>query len=301
MSSSRRLLVYWSRIISLLATLAALSLLQACSAIKLAYNNAPELGYWWIDGYADLGEAQSLQVREELARLQRWHRGTELPKIADLLRKTQPLATADTTPEQVCSLFTEMRARFDAVVAQAEPAAVSLAMGLSAGQLAHIETKSSKTNTEWRSEWAAGSLAERQAKRLKAAVERSEQFYGTLEERQLAVLRDAIAQSDFDPQLSYTERLRRQQDLQQTLRQVSGAAGNPKPSVAQATAALRAYLERSVNSPNPAYRAYSDKAIQESCRTFAQLHNSATTEQRVRAARRVAAYERDARELSAAR
>ena len=278
----------------------ALFLLQGCSAVKLAYNNAPDLAYWWIDGYADLGDAQSLQVREELARLLQWHRSTELPKIAELLKKTQQLAVTDVAPDQVCSLFAEMRTRFDAVVMQAEPATVALAMGLSITQLAHIETKSVKANTEWRKDWADGSLADRQAKRLKSAVERSEQFYGTLEERQLAILRSSVARSSFDPQLSYAERLRRQRDLLQTLRMVSGSEGKPKPTAALSTTALRAYLERSVNSPNPAYRAYSEKAILESCKTFAQLHNSVSPEQRTRALRRLADYERDARELAGA-
>ena len=279
--------------------LAALTLLQACSAVKLGYNNAPDLTYWWLDGYADLTETQTLKVRDDLARLQRWHRAAELPKIAALLQKAARLAPANTTPEQVCGLFTDVRARLDAVIAKAEPAAVTLAMGLSAAQLGHIETKFRKNNTQWRDDWADDSLANRQAKRLKTAVERSEQFYGTLEERQVAILRDFITQSDFDPEFSYAERVRRQQDLLQTLRQTSNVSGDSKPSPSQAAAALRAYLERAVNSPNPAYRAYLDKEIVDNCRTFAQLHNSTTAEQRERAVRRLAAYERDARELAA--
>ena len=39
----------------------------------------------------------------------------------------------------------------------------------------------------------------------------------------------------------------------------------------------------------------------DNCRAFAQLHNSTTAEQRERAGRRLAAYERDARELAAQR
>ena len=278
-----------------------LCLLQSCSAIKLGYNNAPDLVYWWLDGYADLTEAQSLKLREELARLQLWHRGAELPKIAELLQKTQQLAAVNTTPEQVCGLFAQARLRMDAVIAQAEPAAVALAMGLSATQLSHLDSKFAKTNAEWRDDWMTGSLAKRQARRLKIAIERSEQFYGTLEERQVSVLRDFITQSDFDPQFSYAERLRRQQDLLQTLRQTSALSGDVRPSVPQAAAALRAYLERSVNSPNAAYRAHLDKQMVDNCRAFAQLHNNTTAEQRERAGRRLAAYERDARELAAQR
>ena len=291
----------WKRIIGLLGVLSALLLLPGCSAVKLAYNNLPELAHWWVDGYVDLGDAQSLRLREDLGRLHRWHRNTELPRVAELLQKMQRLAPNDATAEQVCALFTDVRARVDALTAQAEPAAVALAMALGAPQLAHIEQKYAKANVEWRDEWAKGTDADRQARRLKAAIERSEQFYGSLEDRQVAVLRKAIARSDFDPQLGYTERLRRQQDLLQTLRAISAASPEQRPSVAQSTSALRAYLDRSINSPTPSYRAYADRAIQDSCRMLAEMHNATTPEQRERATRRLAAYERDARELAVQR
>ena len=297
----RRLVESCIRIIGLLCAMACIAVLQGCSAVKLAYNNAPELGYWYLDGYADFNDAQSLKVKAELAKLQQWHRSNELPRIADLLQKMQRMAAVDSSPEQVCGLFAEVRNRFDSVVAQAESAGVELAMALENRQIAHLEAKYAKTNVEWRDEWSKGTVAERQARRLKASIERSEQFYGTLEERQIAVLRDAISRSEFDPALSFAERLRRQQDLLQTLRQIGSAAANPRPTVAQATLALRAYLERSVNSPNPAYRAYADRAIQDSCKSLSQLHNSSTSEQRDRAVRRLAAHERDARELAGQR
>ena len=289
------------RIIGLLGLLAALLVLPGCSAVKLAYNNVPDLAYWWIDGYVDLNETQTPRVRDELGRLHQWHRSAELPRIADLLQKLQRMAPADTTPEQVCALFGDVRARVDALTTRAEPAAVALAMSLGAAQLTHLEEKYTKANLEWREEWSKGTDSERQARRLKSSIERGEQFYGTLEERQTAVLRNAIARAEFDPQLSYTERLRRQQDLLQTLRNVSATGPAPRPGVAQATSALRAYLDRSINSPNPVYRAYSERSIQDSCRSIAQLHNATTPEQRERAVRRLAAYERDARELAAQR
>jgi hypothetical protein len=298
MSGSRRLVVVWSRIIGLLPVLVALAVLQGCSAVKLAYNNAPEVAYWWLDAYADLDDAQTLKVRSELARLHLWHRSAELPKVADLLHKTRQFAPADTTPDQVCNLFAETRRRVDALLAQAEAGTVDVAMRLTPAQIAHVEAKFAKTDTEWRDEWLAGTVAERHARRLKASVERSEQFYGTLDERQVALLRASIQQSGFDPQLSYAEKLRRQRDIVQTLRLLIGAVDGSRPTVTQATSVLRATLERSFNSPNAAYRAYADQALADSCRAFAQLHNSTSPEQRERAVRRLAAYERDARELS---
>jgi hypothetical protein len=296
-------------IIRALLAVLALALLQACSAIKLAYNNVPEFGYWWLDAYVDFSDSQSLAVRADLARLLAWHRAEELPRLAELLQKAQRLAASDVTPAAVCSMFADIRQRLDAVTTQAEKPVVSLALSLNPNQLANIDKKFNKGNTEWRNEWLQVTAPERNDKRLKANVERAEEFYGKLEDRQVAALRTALDASAYDAQKSYTERLRRQQDLLQTLRGITGVNGNAgagpsntaKPSTLEATSALRTYLERSVSSPNPAFKTYSDKLTQESCAQFAQLHNSATADQRTRAVRRLAAYERDARELNSQR
>ncbi len=279
-----------------LLAIAVLTLLQGCSAIKLAYNNAPEFGYWWLDGYVDFNESQTLKVRAELARLQQWHRTDELPKIAGLLQKGQRLAEADMTGSAVCALFAETRARFDAATLQAEPTAVALAMSLTPEQIAHIDHKLTKVHDEYRNAWLKLTAAERFEKRFKSNVERSEQFYGKLEERQRTVLRAGLETSSFDVQASYTERLRRQQDFMQTLRQVSG-----KTSQAEVLKALRGYLDRSFYSPNPVYRAYGQRLTDESCALFAQIHNTTSPEQRTRAVRRLADYGRDALELNGQR
>jgi len=294
MSASLTSVVRWFRIIGLIGLIL---LLGACSAVKIGYNNVPELAYWWLDAYVDFNAGQTAKVRDELAQLHQWHRANELPKVADLLKKMQRLAPQDVTPEQVCGLFADVRTRLEAVNTQAEPAVVALAMSLTPEQLTHIESKFAKNNADWREEWLAGTPAERQTRRFKSVVDRAEQIYSTLEERQLAVLRASIAHSSFDLELSHAERLRRQQDLIQTLRQIS----TDKPSTVQATMAIQGYLERSINSPNPAYRSYSEKSLQVSCLNFAQLHNSTTREQRERAAKRLSAYERDFRELTVQR
>jgi hypothetical protein len=291
-----------STLLKLLATLFALSLLQACSGLKLAYSNAPSLSYWWLDGYVDFADAQRVPVKNELARLHLWHRTQELPKIAVLLQKAQAMAPGELTGEPICAMYADARERFVALTQQAESASVALAMSLSPAQITHIERKYDKTNAEWRDDWLDGSATERREKRLKASTERAEEFYGKLEERQLAVLRARMETSSFDAQLSYGERLRRQQDLLQILRMATGASGTmAKPAPATVATALRGYIERTDHSPNLAYRSYSDKLITENCQTFADLHNSTSTAQRERAARRLAAYERDAKELQVIR
>ena len=56
-----------ARIIARALVLGLLSLvLVGCSALRLAYNQAPSLGYWWIDGYADLNDAQTSVLRRDI-------------------------------------------------------------------------------------------------------------------------------------------------------------------------------------------------------------------------------------------
>lgn len=276
-----------------LVSVVAVALLGACSAIKLAYDNAPEFAYWWLDGYIDIQGEQPTLIRSELAKLHQWHRREELPRLAGLLRQVQTLAANDTTPAQVCNLFQEGRERYNAVVRQAEPAALALASSLQPAQWAHMEAKFKKINTEWQRDWAKLTPAERVQRRLKSNTERAEEFYGKLEDKQLAALRGALGGSNFDPSFSYAERQRRQQDLMQTIRQLQGKAGS-----VEGLTLIRAYQARLDRSPTPGYAAYSEQFRLESCSAFAALHNSTTPEQRQRAVRRLAAYERDARELA---
>ena len=292
----------WSRIIRLLLAAALLALVAGCSAVKLAYNNLPDLAYWWADGYADLNEPQSLLLRGELARLHNWHRKTELPRIAELLRQIQQVATADTSTEQVCRLYGDLRSRFDAITAYtlSQPGFPALAMRLTPAQLKHLEARFNKGNQEWRRERGSRDRAVGIAKRLETELDRAEQFYGTLDAPQRRLLQEAVSNSAFDPQRVFAERVRRQQGMLETLRGIT-ANGNNTPTGAdttQATAALRGYVERTLRSPEPLYRAYADNALQENCQTYARLHNSTSAEQRSRAVARLAAYERDARELS---
>jgi hypothetical protein len=58
--------------------------------------------------------------------------------------------------------------------------------------------------------------------------------------------------------------------------------------------ALHALLERSLSSPDAAYRSYADKMRLENCSTLAALHNSSTSEQRHKALQGLGGYADDA-------
>lgn len=277
------------RIIGLAAVLPLAGLLAACSVVKLAYNQAPELAYLQLDGYFDFSDAQTSRVKDELVKVQRWHRSTQLPAYSAFLKKWQGLVPGDLDETQVCGAADEGRSSLLAISGRMEPVVAELAPTLEPQQLKFLQRKFSKLNRDYQRDFIDGTPADRMTNRLDKAVSRAEMLYGTLEEKQLAVLRKQIAQSVFDASLSLAEHRRRQQDALHTLAQlINGAA-----STAQAKPAIRGYFERSVNSPNPAYRSYQDKLTRDNCKTLALLHNSTTSAQRAKAVETLGNYARD--------
>ena len=280
-----------TRIISLLALF---GLLQACSAVKLAYNQAPELAYWYLDSYADFNSAQSLQVKHELVKLHMWHRQTQLPAYIDTLQKVQKLLPDDVTGPVACAVVDDVRRKLLAVSDQAEPAVGALVDTMQAAQLKQMERKFDKNNAAYREDYVNATAKDSYAKRYKQAVNRAEILYGQLDEKQLALITRQVEQSRFNAALSYAERLRRQQDTLQNLRAV---IANPNPGE-PTRKAVRALLERSVNSPNMAYRDYLDALTQDGCKSFAELHNITSSEQRRKAVQTLNNYEKDIMTLS---
>ena len=285
------------RIIGALGLLAWVGVLQGCSILKLAYNQAPELAYWYLDAHLDFTGEQSLQVKASLQQLQAWHRQTQLPAYALMLQQLQQQLLADTTATQACAVVADVRGKVGILSRQAEPLAASLAGTLAAGQLRHLAEKFAKDNAKEQAERLDESPRTRQEKRLEKALERAERLYGPLNDAQQAALARRLAQSGFDDRLIFAEKQRRQGDALSTLQPLT--AGQTPPE--QTRAALRGLLDRALVSPNPAYRAYLTQLGQENCQLFADLHNSTTPAQRGKAVQTLKGYLQDIQTLSARR
>ncbi len=273
----------------------AVSLLGACSAVKLAYNQAPDLSYWYLDGYFDFNEQQTPKVRDELTRLFAWHRATELPKTADLLAQAGQLMAGEVSASQACRIYEQGRSLVDNVSNQALPAMAGIAPTITPPQIEHLKRKYAKSADEFKREFIQGTAEERDAKRLKQTLSRSETFYGKLEDAQISAIKQALSTSIFDPVFALKERQRRQLELIELLSSLSSAKASPAVS----QQALRAYMQRAWESPDPAYRAYIQRLTLQACTSFASIHASTTPAQRAYAARVAKGYETDLRTLAA--
>ncbi len=281
------------RIIKLLGLLALAGFLQACSFVKVAYNQAPEMAYWYLDSYVDFNGTQSIQINDELAKLQAWHRQTQLPGYIDTLQKLKQKMPAEIDAAQACEVFSDVRRKLVAVSAQAEPAVLALAATLNPDQLARMERKFVKGNADYVDDFIETTPKASRNKRYKRAVSRAEMLYGRLDDKQLGLIDRAIGQSRFDARLSYTERVRRQRDTSQALRAMAATPAAIAAATGTSRSAWRGVFERSLNSPNIEYREYLEKLTQDGCRAFADLHNSTTEAQRKKAVEIINGYAQD--------
>lgn len=274
-----------------------LLLLQACSTVKLAYNQADTLLYWRLDSYVDFSAEQSPRVHEGLAQFLRWHRREQLPIYADLLQRTWPLMLAETiSPEQACTLVEQARGALDTTLDPAHWPLVWLAADLSEEQLQHIERKQASSDAEWQKKWITGLSPEQwRERRFEQVLSRSEMLYGSLGEAQKAAIRAELVKSIYEPRRNFAERQRRQQDLLQVLRRIRS---EKQLGIEPARAQLKAYMARALQSPDPAYQRYAQTLIREGCATFARLHQATTAAQRERAAQTLKNYEDDFRLLA---
>ncbi len=272
--------------------LGALLALGGCSALRLSYNSAPELLHWWLDGFADFDKAQSQRVRTDLAELARWHRREELPLVAELLQSAQALASQLPNGAQICALYERSVVRMEVVVEHALPAAAAVAPTLQAGQLRTMAAAFDKNNRKWREEWLSTD-GDSIARRTQKIRERLEDIYGPLSPGQMHQLQANMEKSGADEPLHYREILRRQQEIVDTLAKLRQA------DASTAQTALAGLAKGYFHSPDAAYRAYKDHSVEQTCEAMAELHRSATAQQRKNMANALQGYSRDVHALMA--
>ena len=272
-------------------------LLAGCSAVRLAYTQAPHLIYWWLDGYVSFDPEQGERARDALADWFRWHRATQLPEIADLLAKAQVQILHDITPADACEWADEIRRRLQVGYEQGVTALAALVHTLTLDQVARIDQRYRKADDEFRDDYLQGSRRERLEESNKRTRSRAELLYGRLTDAQRALLAQGIADSPFDPERWLAERQFRQREIVDTLHDLQAQHADE----GRIAAALRVFAAHAADSPRPGYRDYQRRLFAHNCALAARLHNGTSPEQRRRGAERLKGWEDDVRALATPR
>jgi hypothetical protein len=224
----------------ILALLAGL-ILQGCSAVRLGYGNADSLARWWIDQYLDLSPEQDALSRERLARLFAWHRKTQLPDYVALLRQGKAFAAGQPTASDALALGDNIIRRVRVLAEQATPDVADLLATLTPAQIDRMAARFAGKNADLAEEMrlAEGEAAQHKA-RYKRLLERAEYWLGDFSNAQENTLRRMAEAQDPGGQFWFDERLRRQRELLDLMRQVQGE----RPPRERVIALLRDYAAR---------------------------------------------------------
>jgi hypothetical protein len=272
-------------------------ILTGCSAVRLGYNNLPDIASWWLDSYIDFTDTQGPQAKVALQKLQTWHRKEELPAIAELLVQAQTLAPQNITPEQACKIWEGAQVRIESLIQESSRLAAPVVSQLSAKQFKHLEKEWATRNEDWKKQWVQGTPDSRIKKRVDLAAERFNSFYGDLNLEQRQVLKQQFLQSTWSPEASYQRRLKRQQEQLIALQAMSSEITKPAMPLPQVEKALQSLILQSVRPKDAGDLSKQLQLEQQACQNLAQLHNTMTPAQRLKAQRKLKDYETDVREL----
>ncbi len=272
--------------------------LTGCSAVRVGYNQASTLTWWWLDGYMDFDAEQAPKVKSALEQWFAWHRRTQLPDYADLLAAAQVQVLQPVTPAQICRWNSDLRERVDASLRHAVPLAAQLLPVVGPPQLEHLRKRYAKSNRQFQEDFLQPPPHERLDATVERTIDRAEMLYGRLDERQRQIIVRSAAASPFDPAAWYAERQAIQADVLRTLARLT--AGGPERVDSETTLdGLSALVRRMLHPPPGNYRTYQQRLFDYNCAFAAQLHNSTTPAQRQAARAKFKAWEDDLRALAA--
>ena len=256
------------------------SLISSCSLVKTTYNSAPTLVIWWLDDYFSFNQAQNLTLKPALEKLHNWHRQSQLPTYITLLQDMQTSFAKDQiSAAEACEKIDAIKLSIRTMQIESIPIIVEIAPLLSDIQLQRFQQKLDKRSEKWKAEWWQISKQEQLKARLEKTEDFAEKVYGRLSEAQLIKLKQRLTQADINPEISYKEILRRNDDAFKILTELQNSA----LSLDEKSQLVKAGFDRIQKSPNPTYQTYADNLANHTCEIIADLHASTSAKQKLHA------------------
>ena len=255
-------------------------LIISCSLVKTGYNNAPTLTIWWLNDYFNFTQAQNLALKTSLQNLHNWHRQNQLPTYITLLQDMQTSFAKDQiSAAEACEKIDAIKLSIRTMQIESIPIIVEIAPLLSDKQLQRFQQKLEKRSEKWKAEWWQESKQEQLKARLEKTEDFAEKVYGRLSDTQLIELKQRLTQADINPEISYKEILRRNDDAFKILTELQNSA----LSLDEKSQLVKAGFDRIQKSPNPTYQTYADNLANHTCEIIADLHASTSAKQKLHA------------------
>jgi len=271
-------------------------LLAACSSLRLAYNNADTLLYWWIDAYVDFDGEQKAEVKQDINNFFRWHRKTQLQDYVQFLQRAQRQLRGNVTQADLVADYADIRDRTEALLLRSAPDIAEMALSLKPEQLDSMEKKFAKNNAAFRKKNMKGDSEDQNKFRYKKSMEQFELWFGDFSNEQEDIIRRASDARPLDNALWLDERMRRQLKIMTLARKIM----HDKPSKEVATKwiedLIRSGFDRFGISERKAFFDNYERATVELVHTVISI---ATPAQKAHAHKRMESWIKDLNTLSA--
>jgi hypothetical protein len=273
------------------------ALFTGCSAVRLGYDQADHLGYWWVDHYLDLSSDKSRQFKADLKALHAWHRQTQLSEYARLASAISARMGGEPSSAEVCEDIQVFREKFDVLLRQSVPVWARLAQQVGPEEIRHLRKKFTQEDKDWKAKWLDADLGKIHDLRYEEWLRRAESFYGRLNQNQKIFIQQAIVHSSWDPRISWERRQLRQQKIIAVIEKIRLQRLNQSDAEAE----LTLVIEQILNPEDPKQAAMQRKVLDEACINLASLHQRTTPIQRLHASEKFSDYADDFRYLTRSR
>jgi hypothetical protein len=271
-------------------------LLAACSSLRLAYNNADTLLYWWLDAYVDFDSGQKADIKQDIGEFFRWHRKTQLQDYVQFLQKAQRQLHANPTTADLTADYVDIRDRTEALLLRSAPDIAELALSLKPEQLAAMEKKFAKNNADFRKKNMKGDAEDQNKFRFKKSMEQFELWFGGFSDEQEAIIRKASDARPLDNALWLDERMRRQLKIMNLARKIM----KEQPSKQVATQWVEELIRLGFDRFGiPERKAFFDGYTQSTLELVHTVVRISTPEQKAHAHKRMEGWIKDLNTLAA--
>lgn len=285
-----------ARSLSRLFLIALMTVLAACSSLRLAYNNGDTLLYWWLDGYVDLTSDQKGWVQKEIDKLFSWHRKTQLSDYVHILQTGQKQLAGNPTIADLQADYDDIKDRTQKLLLKAAPELAELARSLQPDQIENLEKKFASNIEDFRKKNMKGDREAQQKFRYKKSMEQFELWFGKFSSEQEAQIRKASDARPLDNEIWLNERKRRQNAILTLVRKVQQEKLSKEATIPLINALIKDSFNRLENSEHKQFFEASEQGSLQLIMTVVKI---ATPEQKAHAQKRMQGWINDFRSLMA--
>jgi hypothetical protein len=167
-------------------------MLSGC-VVRVVYNQLDWLALLYVEDYFDLDRTQEEQARQMIGRTISWHRETQLPRYATLMRTILGGITPPVEPAFLADRYAEVVELWDDLLRRIAPDFAALLQSLSDEQVSDLFANLADENRELEKDYSGMSREERRAKQDKAVIKAFKRFTGRLSPEQEELVRTRTA------------------------------------------------------------------------------------------------------------